>query len=104
MSAEEQKTVSLDSYILPEHDIRPYSIPQLAERWGCSDSMIRKLIKQGQLQCFRIGALMRIAAAEVERFEKTPAPVQRPTKSGPVTSGPRNIGRKPRDRPPLVRR
>lgn len=61
------------SHILPEHDVRPYSIAQLADRWGCSDSMIRKLIKQGELTCFRIGALMRIAAAEVERFEKTVA-------------------------------
>lgn len=57
------------SHILPEHDVRPYSIAQLADRWGCSDSMVRKLINQGKLQCFRIGNLTRIAAAEVQRFE-----------------------------------
>src|SRR3546814_3889152 len=54
--------------ILPEHDIRPYSVPQLAERWGCSDSMIRKLINEGELQSFRIGVLIRISAAEVEKI------------------------------------
>jgi excisionase family DNA binding protein len=63
----------LQSHILPEHDIRPYSVAQLADRWGCSDSMIRKLINQGLLQAFNIGVLIRIAAAEVERFEKAPS-------------------------------
>lgn len=53
-------------------DNRPYSVAQLAERWDCSDSMVRKLIAQGRLQTFRIGALIRISAAEVERFEKCP--------------------------------
>jgi excisionase family DNA binding protein len=65
--------MTFQSHILPEHDVRPYSIAQLADRWGCSDSMIRKLINQGELQTFRIGALIRISAAEVERYEKCPA-------------------------------
>ena len=47
----------------------PYSVPQLAQRWGCSEGLVRKLIRDGQLQCFRPGSLIRIAAAEVERFE-----------------------------------
>ncbi len=50
-------------------DRRPYSVPQLAERWGCSEGLIRKLINTGELQCFRPGALIRISAAEVERYE-----------------------------------
>lgn len=93
------------SHILPEHDVRPYSIAQLADRWGCSDSMIRKLIKNGELQCFRIGVLMRIAAAEVERFEKAVAPVEEPAvpRSPHVVNSPNSIGRKPRNRPPLRR-
>src|SRR3546814_3671111 len=72
-NALEGGTVIFQSHILPEHDIRPYSVPQLAERWGCSDSMIRKLINEGELQSFRIGVLIRISAAEVERYEKCPA-------------------------------
>ena len=64
--------MTFQSHILPEHDVRPYSIAQLADRWGCSDSMVRKLINQGQLQTFRIGALIRVSAAEVERYEKCP--------------------------------
>src|SRR3546814_3990577 len=58
-NALEGGTVIFQSHILPEHDIRPYSVPQLAERWGCSDSMIRKLINEGELQSFRIGVLIR---------------------------------------------
>lgn len=53
-------------------DNRPYSVAQLAARWDCSDSMVRKLIAQGRLQTFRIGVLIRISAAEVERYEKCP--------------------------------
>mgnify|MGYP003383515834 CR=1 FL=1 len=61
------------SHILPEHAVRPYSIAQLADRWGCSDSMVRKLINTGELQCFRIGILIRIPAAEVQRYEAVAA-------------------------------
>lgn len=48
---------------------RPYSVSQLADRWDCSPSMIRKLIGAGRLTKFNIGVLIRISAAEVERFE-----------------------------------
>ncbi|RIV79789.1 DNA-binding protein [Pelagerythrobacter aerophilus] len=48
---------------------RPYSVAQLAERWGCSEGLVYKLIRSGDLQCFRPGALIRISAAEVERYE-----------------------------------
>ncbi|WP_082701931.1 helix-turn-helix domain-containing protein [Novosphingobium sp. FSW06-99] len=54
---------------------RPMSVPQLATRWGCSDGLIYKLIKEGRLQCFRPGTLIRISVAEVERFEGQPAAV-----------------------------
>lgn len=99
-------------HILPEHDIRPYSVPQLAERWGCSDSMIRKLINQGELQSFRIGTLIRIAAAEVARFEAQPAPTDmRDNDAQPMTEGlaavqstnRRKIARAPRRKKPLLR-
>ena len=48
---------------------QPLSVPQLTARWGCSEGLVRKLIRSGDLQCLRLGALIRIAAAEVERFE-----------------------------------
>src|SRR3546814_5709674 len=85
-NALEGGTVIFQSHILPEHDIRPYSVPQLAERWGCSDSMIRKLINEGELQSFRIGVLIRISAAEVERYEKCPAEPTSPIRSEEHTS------------------
>lgn len=115
----------IHSHILPEHDVRPYSIAQLAERWGCSDSMIRKLINLGELQSFRIGALIRISAAEVERYEKCPADqsshiqysgsgedmpscggtsqttTPKRSRKGTVVNSPRKIGRAPKRRPAL---
>lgn len=48
---------------------QPLSVGQVAQRWGCSEGLVRKLIRNGQLRCFRPGTLIRIAAAEVERFE-----------------------------------
>lgn len=53
----------------PETEQRPFSVPQLADRWGCSEGLIRKLIRDNRLQCFRPGALIRISATEVERYE-----------------------------------
>lgn len=46
-----------------------YTVRSLAQRWECSEGMIRKLIRQGLLQSFTIGTLIRIPAIEVERFE-----------------------------------
>ena len=48
---------------------RPFSVATLAERWGCSDDVVRRLIAKGALQSFRVGALIRVSAAEVERYE-----------------------------------
>jgi excisionase family DNA binding protein len=48
---------------------RPFTVPSLAERWGCSTGLVRKMIDRGQLRSFRIGALIRIPADEVERVE-----------------------------------
>ncbi|HUD91212.1 hypothetical protein, partial [Sphingobium sp.] len=32
----------------------PFSVAQLADRWGCSTGLVRKLIDSGALQCFRL--------------------------------------------------
>jgi excisionase family DNA binding protein len=48
---------------------RPYTTATLAERWGCSDQHVRDMIARGELACFRLGKLIRIAAAEVARIE-----------------------------------
>lgn len=44
-----------------------YSAASLAQRWGVSAHHIRKLCASGALQSFRLGTLIRIAAAEVAR-------------------------------------
>lgn len=93
------------SHILPEHDVRPYSVAQLADRWGCSGNVVRKLINQGQLQFFRIGTLIRIPAAEVQRYEgaAAPAPIKPAVREAAPAAKPRRvIPRAPRRRKPLV--
>ena len=90
----------------------PLSVPQLAHRWGCSEGLIRKMIRDGGLQCFRPGALIRISAAEVERFEcqqhqNTPSSgLEEPMPSSGArmasaddASSPRKIGRAPKRKP-----
>lgn len=48
---------------------KPFSVPNLADRWECSEGLVRKMIERGELRSFRIGALIRIPADEVERVE-----------------------------------
>lgn len=48
---------------------RAFTIASLAEQWECSEGVIRKLVASEQLRAFRIGALIRIPAEEVQRFE-----------------------------------
>lgn len=47
----------------------PFSVAALAERWACSEGAIRNQLRAGRLAYFRIGTLIRIPAAEVDRFE-----------------------------------
>jgi excisionase family DNA binding protein len=48
---------------------RPFSPETLAERWACSPEKVRRMYHDGELVGFRLGKLIRIPAAEVERFE-----------------------------------
>lgn len=48
---------------------RPYSVSNLAERWDCHQDVVRRLIRTGALQSFRVGDLIRVRASEVERYE-----------------------------------
>lgn len=48
---------------------KPFTVPNLAQRWGCSEGLIRKMIDRGELRSFRLGILIRVPAEEVERVE-----------------------------------
>jgi excisionase family DNA binding protein len=48
---------------------RPFSPETLAERWGCSAEKVRRMYHDGELVGFRLGKLIRIPAAEVDRIE-----------------------------------
>lgn len=55
---------------------RPFSPETLADRWGCSAEKVRLMYRNGELPGFRLGKLIRIPAAEVERFECQNTPSQ----------------------------
>jgi excisionase family DNA binding protein len=48
---------------------RAFTVASLAAEWECSEGVIRKAIRDGELGCFRLGTLIRIPAEEVRRFE-----------------------------------
>lgn len=54
---------------------RPYSPSTLAERWGCSTTVVYSLLASGDLSGWRLGKLWRISADAVDAFEAT-APAQ----------------------------
>ena len=56
----------LDATLRARAAFRP---SELAARWGCSPEHIYSLIRKGDLQAFRIGALYRIKTEEVARVE-----------------------------------
>lgn len=47
----------------------PFTVDTLAARWCCSPGAVRNRIRAGEIRTFRIGVLIRIPAAEVERIE-----------------------------------
>ncbi len=48
---------------------KPYTVPTLAQRWECSEGLVRKMIERGELSSFRLGTLIRIPASEVAKIE-----------------------------------
>lgn len=55
--------------LLTEASEKPFTVPALAERWECSEGLIRKMIERGEISSFRIGVLIRIPAQEVAKVE-----------------------------------
>ncbi len=74
-------------------DERPWTVPNLALRWACSEGLIRKMIEKGELRSFRLGVLIRIPADEVARIE-----CQNPTLSSVSEEGSHLSTETPRER------
>lgn len=55
----------------PAREERPFTPKTLAALWNVSAQQIRDLIRSGALPHFRVGRLMRIAAAAVREYERT---------------------------------
>lgn len=48
--------------------VRIHSLEHLSEEWDCSVRHLRRLISRGELGSVRIGGLVRVPEAEVQRF------------------------------------
>lgn len=99
--------------LAPDSDDRaPFTVASLASRWHCSEGLVRKLVKDERLAAFRIGDLIRIAAAEVERFECQSQPstasndsaTDLPSSGGRAVSGDDGSSRREIDRAPRRKR
>lgn len=69
---------------------RPFSPETLADRWACSSEKVRLMCRDGELASFRLGKLIRIPAAEVERYEcqsLTPSPSTEESSPSPFETG-----------------
>jgi len=47
-----------------------YRIDELASRWDVNERTVRREIKRGKLEAFRVGCAWRVRHGEVERYEK----------------------------------
>lgn len=49
---------------------KPFTVMDLADRWGCTRQAVYAIIKEGKLRTFRVGGkLIRILPDEVLRWE-----------------------------------
>ena len=62
---------------------KPFSPQTLAARWGCSSETVRTMCHSGAIGWFPVGKLIRIPAAEVERFECQNTPLRGIAESSP---------------------
>ena len=47
-----------------------YTVNELAERWGVSGSLVRRLYAYKEMRVFRLGRTVRIPESEIIRIEK----------------------------------
>ncbi|WP_148225663.1 excisionase family DNA-binding protein [Ketogulonicigenium vulgare] len=89
-------------------DIKHYTADTLAEHWECSGETVRKMLRDGKLQGFRVGKSWRIPKSIVEEHEQcqniesddsvvdTVSPGQIQTEGGADTSSTQQLQRKPK--------
>lgn len=52
--------------------VRPYTLAEVAARWGCHKDTVRGLIRAGKLPCLRVTPRkVLISAADVDAYERT---------------------------------
>lgn len=74
---------------------KPYTVKDLARRWGCTPQAVYSIIKTGKLRTFRVGGkLLRIQADEVRRWESGgESTASETTGSGNSTTKPLSSGK-----------
>jgi len=53
----------------PDADPDVFSVRTLADRWQCSEGLVRNMINRGELRAFRFGNMLRIRLDAVEEIE-----------------------------------
>jgi excisionase family DNA binding protein len=53
-----------------KESVSHYTVADLKRRFGAHEVTIRRWIREGRIKPLRLGRLVRISAAEVERFER----------------------------------
>ncbi len=66
--------------------VQVFSARSLAQRWGCSAKTILAMVQRGELKSFRVGSLVRVSLAEVEKFETCATELQNIEEAGSVLS------------------
>ena len=51
-------------------DKKTYRIDELAKGWGVSRETVRREIKRGELDAFRVGHTVRVPSGAVEEYER----------------------------------
>jgi excisionase family DNA binding protein len=46
-----------------------YTIKGAAQQFNCSQSMVKKLIRNGEIRTYKLGTLVRIPREEIERIK-----------------------------------
>ncbi len=46
------------------------TVPEIADRWQCSERHVRRVIASGQLTAHRFGRLVRVSEADLRVYER----------------------------------
>ena len=63
----------MDPVVVPPEFTRrkSFTVNEVSDRWGCDPQLVYRRIRRGHIKAFKVGALLRIPADEIDRIEAT---------------------------------